>query len=142
LYLDTSSLVKLYIEEYGSKVVRDWAASANELATSQVALAEAMSAVSRRHREGGLSLVRFEQVVASLESAWPDYAIVPVDERVAGQLCLRHVLRGFDAIHLAAALAIRSTLLDEGDLRFTTFDHRLEVAARAEGLKILEARRV
>lgn len=139
LYLDTSSLVKLYIEEAGSEVVRAWSASVDVLATSQVALADAMSALARRQREDSLPLVRFEQVVASLESEWSDYAIVPIDERAAGRLCLRHALRGFDAIHLAAALAIRGALLEEGDLSFTTFDRRLELAAKMEGLQVLDA---
>ena len=51
LYLDTSSLVKLYIEESSSDEVRRWVQKATTLVSSRVAYPEALSAFARRHRE-------------------------------------------------------------------------------------------
>ena len=55
LYLDTSSLVKLYVEEPGSPGVRAIVDEAEVVATSVVACAEAAAAFARRKRERGTS---------------------------------------------------------------------------------------
>ena len=54
LYLDTSSMVKLFFTEADCDATRACAGAADMLATSQVAYAETMAAFARRHREGGL----------------------------------------------------------------------------------------
>jgi predicted nucleic acid-binding protein len=46
-----------------------------------------------------------------------------------------HGLRGFDAIHLASALAIGSAVAD--NLLFACYDEKLAQAARVEGLETL-----
>jgi uncharacterized protein len=55
LYLDTSSLVKLYVEEAGSATIATLVAEASLVCTSVVAYPEARSALARLRREGGLS---------------------------------------------------------------------------------------
>ena len=57
LYLDTSSLVKLYLDEIHAEAVRQLAGQAEVLATSKVAYPEAMAALSRRFREGDMDQV-------------------------------------------------------------------------------------
>ncbi|MBE9540835.1 MAG: type II toxin-antitoxin system VapC family toxin, partial [Proteobacteria bacterium] len=51
IYLDTSSLVKLYVEEEDSSKVADLVRSSKVIATSLIAYAEARSAFARRYRE-------------------------------------------------------------------------------------------
>ncbi len=63
LYLDTSSLVKLYVEEEHSGIVRNWVADANALVSLVIAYPEALSAFSRRHRAGELDADGFVGVV-------------------------------------------------------------------------------
>lgn len=137
LYLDTSSLVKLYVEEEHSEVVRGWARDSAVLATSRVALPEAMAAFARRWREGQLRADAFERIRAALSAEWEHFAVVDLDERLAGDLAVTHALRGFDAIHLAAALTIRQR---DGEVTvgFASFDERQQAAARTEGLTVLE----
>jgi predicted nucleic acid-binding protein len=55
LYLDTSALVKIYVEETKSTVVRENVQHAEGLATSRIAYAEARAAFARRRRGQGLS---------------------------------------------------------------------------------------
>jgi predicted nucleic acid-binding protein len=55
LYLDTSSLVKLYLDEVYSEAVHRWAQEAEVLATSRVAYPETLAALARRWREGVLT---------------------------------------------------------------------------------------
>ena len=134
LYLDTSSLVKLYIEESSSDEVRRWVQEATTLVSSCVAYPEALSAFARRHREGDLDDAGFHQVVQGFQRDWEAFAVVQVQESLAGQLAMKHVIRGFDAVHLAAALVIRDAL---PTLAFTSFDGRLNQAATQEGLTVL-----
>jgi predicted nucleic acid-binding protein len=69
--------------------------------------------------------------------AWPALVHLPVGAQDGGALALRHPLRALDAIHVAAALALRQAM-PEAALAFASFDARQVVAARAEGLAVLE----
>jgi uncharacterized protein len=136
LYLDTSSLIKLYIEEAGSDLVWEWADEAEAIATSCVAYPEAMSAFVRRSEKGDLDASAFQAAQETLESDWPSFAVLPVRERRAGVLAIRHLLRGFDAVHLAAAFDLREVLGD-GAVVFSSFDRKLLIAAHSEGFPVL-----
>ena len=107
LYLDTSSLVKLYLEEPGTPEVERLAVEASLLCTSAVAYAEARSALARLCREGSLSSEGFAKAKADLDQNWKLYLVVEVTAevlRAAGDLAEAHALRGFDSIHLASFL--------------------------------------
>lgn len=136
LYLDTSSLVKLYVEETYSSLVREWTKEAGATATSRVAYAEASSAFARRRVEGSLEDEQFGLVLETLAIDWSRLVLLPVRERKAGALAVKHLLRGFDAIHLAAASDLPSIFQGEPVL-FSSFDTRLLGAARAEGFDTL-----
>ncbi len=138
LYLDTSALVKIYVEETGSTSVRQKAHEAEGLATSRIAYAETRAALARKLRERGLSRTDYHSVVEDLNRDWEDYFIADVSDAVvksAGTLAEKHALRGADAIHLASAL----TLVKQATrVVFSCFDGRLDRAARKEGLRTLE----
>ena len=55
LYLGTSSLVKLYVEENYSHVIRDWVKEAEIVATCRLAYTEIISALSVRFKQNDLS---------------------------------------------------------------------------------------
>lgn len=136
LYLDTSALAKLYLEEEASDQVWAWADEAEVLATSRVALAELAAAVARRHREGDLTDTDVEQVRTAMLDDWEHLIVVELNDHRAADLAFRQSLRGFDAIHLAAALEIREAL-DDVPTRFSCFDGRLNRAAAAESFEVL-----
>ena len=136
LYLDTSALVKLYVRERGTAAVRRQAGGAEAVATSMVAYAEARAAFARLLRERATNRKRHRQRVARLDRDWDRYAVVELTPAVAhssGEIAERHGLRGFDAIHLASALWLKSAY--SGDLAFMAFDRRLVPAAAAAGLE-------
>ena len=138
LYLDTSSLVKLYLDEVHSEAVHRWAQEAEVLATSRVAYPETLAALARRRRKGDLDDASFQRVSTTFKEQWPSFAILDLNEMVAGELAITHALRGLDAIHLAAALELRGDI--EGTfVAFTAFDRRLAQAATAEGFQVLDA---
>jgi predicted nucleic acid-binding protein len=135
VYLDTSALVKLYVEEDGSASVRSWVAAADAIVSSRVAYPEARAALARRMREAALSAEQHERAVADLDQDWARLAIVELGAdvaRLAGDLAQRRGLRGFDAIHLASA--VRFVDLVQHPVRFGCFDGRLAAAAATMGL--------
>ena len=132
LYLDTSSLVKLYVTEAGSDVVRRLVGGANVVATSVVAYAETRSALARLRREGVLTASKVASAKRQFEEQWPTYLTLEATDslcRAAGELAEKYSLRGFDSIHLASFSEI-ARRAGTGDTQFSSFDDRLNQAAR------------
>lgn len=133
LYLDTSSLVKLYVEEEGSPAVRALVDKAAVSATAVIAYAEARSAFARRFRERSLTRAEAGRVKAALDLDWPHLLTMDINQGIAqqaGELAEKHALKGFDGLHLACYLALRSLVAEE--VEFSSFDAALDAAARAE----------
>jgi predicted nucleic acid-binding protein len=132
-YLDTSSLVKLYVEEEGSALIRELVERAEVVATSVVAYPEARAALARQRREGGLTSAGYDRAKADFERDWPRYLTVEVSEAVyrsAGDLAEKHRLRGFNSLHLASYLSLYRA--GARQIRFSAFDDTLNRAARKE----------
>jgi len=135
LYLDTSSLVKLYVEEVHAVTVREWVEEAELVATCRVALPETISAFHRRFRSGDFSKPDYENLIAGFTEDWRKYIVLDFDEWEAGLLVGKYGLRVFDAVHLSSAKMMRQ----DGDLDifFSSFDEKLNKAASAEGFEML-----
>jgi predicted nucleic acid-binding protein len=132
-YLDTSSLVKLYVEEEGSLLVRELIERADLVATSVVAYPEARAAFARQRREGGLTAGGYTRARNDFERDWPRYLTIEVREAVyrsAGELAEKHHLSGFDSLRLASYVSLRRG--GAGQVRFSAFDEALNRAARKE----------
>ncbi len=139
LYLDTSSLVKLYVQESNSRETKLLAQSAQVLATARIAYVEARAAFARKRRDRGLSAAQYRSIIRYLDQDWDSYFIVDISEslvKMAASLAERHSLRALDAIHLASGVAIHEKVAHT--LTFHCFDVRLSAAARDEGLHIPE----
>ncbi|MCL6642777.1 MAG: type II toxin-antitoxin system VapC family toxin [Candidatus Bipolaricaulota bacterium] len=137
LYLDTSALVKLYVAEPGSDDVKAKVEATLVIAVSRVAYVEARAGLARKVREGEISREEYRRVVKDLDRDWGKYCIVEVSESVAklgGELTDTHPLKGFDALHLASALFLKSRTHEE--ILFFCFDEKLKSAAEAEGLSV------
>ena len=132
VYLDTSSLVKLYVTEAGTDVVEQLVGDASVVATSVVAYAETRAALARLRREGVLSASQLTAAKRAFEEQWPTYLTLEATDslsRAAGELAEKCSLRGFDSIHLASfAEVARRAGTDE--TRFSSFDEQLNRAAR------------
>jgi predicted nucleic acid-binding protein len=132
VYLDTSSLVKLYVAEPGSDDVREVVGQATVVSTSLLAYAETRAALARLRREGALTAATFSLAKRQFENEWPAYFAVEVTDslwRAAGEMAERYGLRGFDSVHLASfAEVARGSGV--GTTRFSSFDDRLNDAAR------------
>lgn len=133
LYLDTSSLVKIYLDEEDSGEMRRLMSEGHRVATSIVTYAEARSALAKARRDDRLSSTELDAARQHLDESWAGYVIVGVrDElvREAGELAERYRLRGCDSVHLASyALVVRYNA--RADVQFSTYDKKLDRAARA-----------
>ena len=117
-YVDTSTLLKLLIEEPGSARAAVIWDSADVVAAARVAHVEARAALAAAGRGGRLSPAQARRTKTELAGLWEQFTIVEITEGLvdeAGDLAEQEGLRGYDAIHLAAALQIGADLLTSAD---------------------------
>lgn len=136
LYVDTSALVKLYIDEPGSRRVSEVAGRAELVVTASVTYVEARAAIAARARLGHLTSEDEIQAVDWLDDDWAHLAVVQVTEdlvHAAGDLAQVHALRGYDAVQLAACLVAQRAL---PGLRMAVYDDDLARAAELAGIRI------
>jgi predicted nucleic acid-binding protein len=140
LYLDTSALVKLYVDEPGRPAVVAQVDAAAAVATVRLTYVEARAAFARKRRDGGLDGRGLRHVVERLDGHWAAYTVGDVGEplvRRAGILAERHHLRGYDAVQLAAAIELHR---EGAAVAFACFDDHLRRAAGREKLHPLALR--
>lgn len=142
VYLDTSSVVKLYVAEKGSDVVRRLVEQATVVSTSLVAYAEMRAALARLRRVGQLTASQFASAKREFEQQWPAYLTVEVTDslcREAGEFAERYRLRGYDSVHLASFAEI-ARQAGIRQTRFSSFDDGLSRAARSLRRRLARAR--
>jgi predicted nucleic acid-binding protein len=146
-YLEASALVKYYVTEPGSVWIRQLVdEESNTLLTAEITISEVSAAlaviaragrISRRQREGFWRKFKYDLLTR--------YEFLPTHRTIinrAAELCQKHPLRGFDAIHLASGLQLQETLVLQGEENhqlsstYITGDDQLISAAQAEGLSI------
>ena len=138
VYLDTSSLIKLYVDEIDSGKIKGIANKAAVISTSKIAYAEARSAFARKQREGGFSVSILRKVVEDFNKDWESYFLIEVTDgliRFAGDMAEKYLLRGFDSIHLASAVNLKNRI--NADIYFSSHDTRLNQAAEREGMSVI-----
>jgi predicted nucleic acid-binding protein len=113
-YFDTSAIVKRYVLEIGTPWVLHLVdpANANEFYMVQLTGPELIAALFRRVRIGNLALADARRAANNFRTDWQNqYQLVEVHANVierAMALAESHGLRGYDAVHLAAALEIQA----------------------------------
>ena|SRR5436190_7436889 len=144
-YIDTSALLKRYVEEVGSGRID--ALLVDSAAVSSIARVEIASALARRTREGALSPEQREEIYAQFLDDLTALVVV-----VAGGVVLQRAatlalaappdapLRTLGAIHLASALTAFEERADQtgGIGAFVTSDRQLRRAAEGAGLHVVD----
>ena len=136
LYLDTSALVPLLVTEPSSPRCRRLWDDADLVLCSALGHVEASATLARVERAGRLAAPARAAATRLLDELWTDVTVVPADQprlRAASALALRHGLRGYDAVHCAAALAVAGD-----DVVAASGDHELLAAWRAEDLSVAD----
>jgi predicted nucleic acid-binding protein len=138
VYLDTSSLVKLYVEEIDSEKIKKFSHEAAVVSTSKIAYAEARAAFARKRKEAEFSFKVLRKIVEDFNRDWESYFVIEITDgliRSAGDVAEKYLLRGFDSIHLASAIHLKNKI--SSDVHFSSYDTRLNQSAEKEGMIIL-----
>lgn len=117
-YVDTSSLLKLLVEEDGSELTVLLWDSADALASVGLVVVEGRAALAAAHRGGRLSTSQHRRARNEFGTLLDELTIVEVTEELieaAAELAENEGLRGYDAVHLAAALTVDATVLSSAD---------------------------
>ncbi|MEX2124106.1 MAG: type II toxin-antitoxin system VapC family toxin [Woeseia sp.] len=139
-YLDTSALLKLYLDEGGSDRVQRMLGEATAACTLLLSYAELRAALAQAVRMRRISEETCAQQVARFEADWLTLHVISVDERLvrrAGELAERFGLRGYDSVHLAAAEQANDAAGRIVPFVFAAFDAGLNRAAEGLGLELL-----
>jgi uncharacterized protein len=138
-FLDSSALVKLFVDEAFSQTMRDRLRPIGDDAKtlSPLTQVEVRSALQRRFRNGEITPDAFRIAITEIQLVSARWIRIPLDENVihlASMVIDRHALRSLDPLQLASALALRDEIEQGDTLLFIASDHRLLEAAQAENL--------
>jgi uncharacterized protein len=142
-YLETSALVKLYVDEPGTRRLLQLAAGAasNQLAILSLSQIELRSAIRRRERTGEITHAGAQQILVSfqrhLEGRFLRQVVTDSILDSAGVLVDRHALRAYDSVQLAGYLVLRANSTSSPPT-FVCSDRALLLAAQNEGGEVLD----
>lgn len=117
-YVDTSTLLKLVIDEDGSDRASTIWTSADTVASVALIVVEARAALAAAKRGQRLTAEQHADAKEELDALLADLHIVEATEALiaeAAELAEAEALRGYDAVHLAAALLVGATVLSSAD---------------------------
>ena len=134
VYFDTSAFIPLIIDEPGSNFYERLWNEATRVASVRLLYAEARAALARAYRlkrvtrrQLDVAIELLDGLVAEVDSVEITHSLV----RDAGVLAQDQELRGYDAVHLAGALAV-----SDSDTVFASGDKHLIAAASRLGLTV------
>jgi predicted nucleic acid-binding protein len=135
-YFDTSAVVPLLVAEPGSARAATLWDGADRVVSVRLVYPETRAALAQAERLGRLTARQLRGAVTELHSLFEGIDLVEVDDalaRRAGELADARRLRGYDAVHLAAANRV-----NDPDVVVVAGDGALLDAATAEGMTIAE----
>jgi uncharacterized protein len=141
-FLDTSALVKLYVQEPGTDRLLPLISDRpeNRFAVLTIAVVEIRSAIRRRQRAGDIdaevATAVLENVQSHMETRFIRQAVNETVIDTALEMIDRYTLRAYDAVQLAGCLALCAIVAES--FTFACSDQRLLEAARSEQLKVLD----
>lgn len=131
-YFDTSAVVPLLVLEAGSVRAATLWDAADRVVSALLVYPEARAALAQARRLERLTARQLRTAVRELDARYAELDLVAVDDKLvrrAGHLAEAHGLRGYDAVHLAAADRVR-----DPDLVVVAGDGMLLEAAATQGM--------
>ena len=131
-YVDTSTLLKLVIDEDGSDRASTIWTSADRVASVSLIAVESRAALAAAKRGHRLTTDQHVEASKELDALLAELHIAAVTEELiveAGELAENEALRGYDAVHLATALLVGATI-------FSSADTELCAAGERRGLHV------
>ncbi len=131
-YVDTSTLLKRLLMEDGSDEADTIWNAADVLVSAVAVVVEARAALAAARRAKRLTAAELRYAKEGLVELLDELTLVEITEDLAiaaGDVAEAEALRGYDSIHLAAALAVEANV-------FTSADTLLCEAAQRRGLHV------
>jgi len=133
-YFDTSSVIPLLVLEPASAVcTRVWN-DADRVVSVRLLEPEARATLATARRARRLTAAQLTKAISDLDALLAEIdhiEVTPALAHQAGALAQAHALRGYDAVHLAAARAVAGA-----DVLLATGDAALGAAGRASGMAV------
>ena len=117
-YVDTSVLLKLVVEEPGSAAAETIWDQAEALVAARIGYVEARAALAAARRARRLTGAQHRDAIAAVDHLWSQLSIVEVTRELvllAAGIAEERRLRGYDAVHLAAATFTGADLMASAD---------------------------
>lgn len=117
-YVDTSTLLKLIVDEPGSDRAELIWQMADTLAAATVITVEARAALAAANRNARLTAAAHRRAKVTLAALIDGLYLVAVTAELieqAADLAETESLRGYDGLHLAAAMSVDATVLTSAD---------------------------
>lgn len=133
-FFDTSALAKRYISESGSSLVRT-TLRAHPVSVARITYAELAASVARAFHLAAISEAQRDAILARIAGDFSRLDVVEIRATLVGLvpgLVVRHPLRGYDAVQLAATLTVDAS---GQSVEFWSADAVLCQAAATEGLR-------
>ena len=132
VFIDSSALVKRYIEEPGSGRVGELIEKAKEVAVCIICVPEVLSACNRLVREKKINDDQYGWIKNEFLLDMGEFIVIDITNEVIIRSihCLeKGALRSLDALHIASAIEYKCGL-------FVTGDQRQHAIAASMGLKM------
>jgi len=138
IYFDSSALVKRYLREKGTELVKSIIGAAEVVSTSKLTYPETLSAFARKLRAGEIEKKPFQVALEQFQDDWKRLLVIEFHDQlldVIRALMQKYALKGADSVHLSSALWLEEALKE--NVTFITSDGNLLKAAEAENLKTI-----
>jgi predicted nucleic acid-binding protein len=135
-YFDTSAVVPLLIDEPGSEMAGRLWDLADRVVSVRLVYPETRAALTHAARLDRLDARTRRRAGSELDARVVELDGVEIDDvvaRLAGEKAEERELRGFDAVHLAAALRVH-----DPDVVLIAGDRALIAAAMSEGIAVAQ----
>jgi predicted nucleic acid-binding protein len=137
IYLDTSAILKRYLNEAQAEETRQFHEGADEVATSVITRVETASALARLAFLHSITDAEEKEIWREFEEDWISITrlqIVPKSLDKAVEVARQYHLRGYDAMHLGCAVSWKEEL--NLPVVLATFDRDLWSAGKKAGLDV------
>ena len=132
-------MLSVYLRELGRHAIVQLELERESAVCSVLTYVEVRSTLARaafKDNPRRLSNAGYERAARVFESDWLNYIRLPLSEdllRLAGNLARAYLLRAYDSIHLASAIALKERVPDK--VLVSTWDKEL-AAASSEGFDL------
>ncbi len=136
-YLDTSAFIPLLVAEPSSAACQRFWDLADDVVSCRLLYVESAAALAQAHRMGRLDGAQLRAASRLRDEFWQQINVTEVDERLvesAADFAERYALRGYDAVHCAAAAQ-----LADPDLVAGSGDGKLLAAWKALGIATFDS---